>query len=267
MDTLRTKSTHQRHVVVVAMLSLHRLWVLCESGVRSPKAGASGAVCRQPYSHLLETRARDEEKSRGKLLPRALTCPSFELMSAPRGRGGQRQVQGGALSLQSLTNCQLFDPHDGARVEPKHKPRERHAKHHQQQQEQPPPRSDPPVTIRKRSPPPSQEPAPMLFVAPLNVPDRARLVDERGNLCEEGKLLLLELPTNFLVVGCVGLEGSGKSTIMSSFFHGVVSPLSSHFYSLNKLFSTNQQAEHRVTCLHRSIARLQTWTPRASIWP
>ena len=100
----------------------------------------------------------------------------------------------------------------------------------------------------------------MLFVAPLNVPDRARLVDERGHLCEEGKLLLLELPTNFLVVGCVGLEGSGKSTIMSTLFHG-----SGSWYLLHSSLIL-AQVVHRAMCSRQSTVPSPILIRRLWIW-
>lgn len=75
---------------------------------------------------------------------------------------------------------------------------------------------------RGKAPTPTHSPRPLAIEVPvhkrLSVPPEMTqsmvLVDESGSWCENGFEMLLDL-TDYLVVGVLGLQGSGKSTAMS----------------------------------------------------
>lgn len=74
----------------------------------------------------------------------------------------------------------------------------------------------------KKTPTPSHSPRPVAIEVPvhkrLSVPaemtQSVKLVDESGSWCENGLEMLLDL-NDYLVVGALGMQGSGKSTVMS----------------------------------------------------
>jgi hypothetical protein len=56
--------------------------------------------------------------------------------------------------------------------------------------------------------------------ATIEIPRCAKLVDPRFHFSERSKLLLGDSPTPYLVVGVVGLMGTGKSTVLSALLEG-----------------------------------------------
>ena len=50
---------------------------------------------------------------------------------------------------------------------------------------------------------------------------KVHLLSENLEFCEDGIAQMLIEPSNFLVVGVIGLQGAGKSTILSSLFGGL----------------------------------------------
>ncbi|KAK2151923.1 hypothetical protein LSH36_345g00009 [Paralvinella palmiformis] len=73
-----------------------------------------------------------------------------------------------------------------------------------------------------------------------------KLVDESFNWCESGMELLLD-QTDFLVIGVLGLQGVGKSTILSHLADCDIEP------SKNWLAFRPQQKEMREVCSHQTV--------------
>ena len=67
----------------------------------------------------------------------------------------------------------------------------------------------------------SSSPARPATSGSTRLPQRAKLVDEHMRWCEQGRLLLADQPAPFRVIGVVGRQGTGKSTILSQLHDGM----------------------------------------------
>ncbi|PIK60760.1 hypothetical protein BSL78_02324 [Apostichopus japonicus] len=107
--------------------------------------------------------------------------------------------------------------------------------------------------IRAKNATPTHSPRPLAIEVPvhkrLSVPAEMThsitLVDESGSWCENGIEMLLDL-TDYLVVGVLGMQGSGKSTVMSFLAGNDISDNKSSYIFKPETRETILKASHQT---------------------